>query len=336
VDVETVVGPLLLPRDDRVITSYLRDAGVWEPFETHFVRSTLRPGHTFVDIGAHVGYFSLLAATCVGPSGQVIAFEPEPRNLSLLRQNLTRSGFANTRVVPFAATATSTWMSLALEEENRGGHHLVALGQAETVVRCVRPDDVLPARVDFVKIDVQGFDHEVVAGLERTLAANPSMTIMVELSRPELERRGIDVEVVLAWYASAGFILSMFDRSGAATEVTVDAVIELHRTGNLPDDATIILRLPTLAQPHELGLRPRKVVGIAVNDVPEGLVVVDPRGRRVHHLNQTAALVFEMCTGTNELAEIAARLQEAFGLGSPPMTEVADCLRHLHDEGLVT
>lgn len=64
VEVETVVGPLLLPRNDHVITPELAHWGGWEqPAETRYLQATLRPGQTFVDVGAHVGYFSVLAAS---------------------------------------------------------------------------------------------------------------------------------------------------------------------------------------------------------------------------------------------------------------------------------
>jgi hypothetical protein len=64
-DLETVVGPLLLPAADRMITQVLRDCGVWEPNGTQYLPAVLRPGHAFVDVGAHVGYFSVLAS-CPG------------------------------------------------------------------------------------------------------------------------------------------------------------------------------------------------------------------------------------------------------------------------------
>jgi FkbM family methyltransferase len=205
VEVETVAGPLLLPRQDRMITSVLRRYGVWEPAETSYLQAVLRPGQTFVDVGAHVGYFSVLAAKRVGPTGAMIAIEPEPRNLDLLRRNIVRNGCRNVRVVPFAAHSVRGWMSLALDEENRGAHRLVPLHQAGTAVQCVPLDDLLPATVDVVKVDAQGYDHEVIAGLERTIATNPELILITELSLSELGRRGVDPEFVLAGYEALGF-----------------------------------------------------------------------------------------------------------------------------------
>ena len=161
---------------------------MWEPRETRYLTTLLQAGQTFVDVGANVGYFSLFAADLVGPGGTVIAVEPEPRNLDLLQRNIARNGVETVRVLPFAAAAAEGTMSLALDEENRGAHRLVASDdpQAGPCVRCVRLDDVLPERVDLIKIDAQGYDHEVIEGLERTLAANPKATLLVELSRSSL------------------------------------------------------------------------------------------------------------------------------------------------------
>jgi hypothetical protein len=129
VEAQTTVGPLLLPSADEVITPTLCRYGVWEPGETRFLRALVRPGDVFVDVGAHVGYFSLLAASRVGEEGAVIAVEPEPRNLRLLRANLARNGASRARVIPLAAYSHSVWMSLACDEHNRGGHRLVRAGQ---------------------------------------------------------------------------------------------------------------------------------------------------------------------------------------------------------------
>jgi predicted O-methyltransferase YrrM len=99
IEVETVAGRLLLHRDDHVITPVLQRYGMWEPGETRYLLSTLTAGQTFVDVGAHVGYFSVLAARRVGPAGSVIAIEPELRNLELLRRNLERNDCTNAVVL---------------------------------------------------------------------------------------------------------------------------------------------------------------------------------------------------------------------------------------------
>jgi tRNA G37 N-methylase Trm5 len=69
--------------------------GSFEPAETELMRQRVRPGATVLDIGANIGYFTLLMARCVGPSGHVYAFEPEPKNFELLQHNVRRNNYAN-------------------------------------------------------------------------------------------------------------------------------------------------------------------------------------------------------------------------------------------------
>jgi FkbM family methyltransferase len=334
VEVDTAVGSLTVSLGDQVIGQVLREGRLWEPRLTRYFWGTLRPGQTFVDVGAHVGYFSVLASKQVGTAGTVIAVEPEARNLDLLCRNLARNGCANALVVPFAAHSAEGAMSLALDEDNRGAHRLVALGETATTVRCVRLDDVLPEDVDVIKIDVQGYDHDVIAGLERTLAGNPQATVIAELSLGELERRDLRPEVVLAGYEELGFTLSVFDDFGRVRRVTVAEVLARPRTL----DFLVILERPPEPpfSARDPRTRPEIAAGLEVNEVRDGLIVSEPARGRVHQLNETAAVVFDLCTGERTVAEIAALVQEVYELADQPMDDVWACLDRLGDEGLVT
>jgi FkbM family methyltransferase len=332
-EVETAVGPLLLPRADQVITQVLRHEGIWEAPETRYLHSILRPGQTFVDVGAHVGYFSVFAAQRVGPTGTVIAIEPEARNLDLLHRNLVRNRCANALVVPFAAHSASGWMSLALDEENRGAHHLVSPGRTATTVRCVRLDDLLPATVDVVKVDAQGYDHDVITGLERTVAANPQLIVIAELSLTELARRGLQPELVLAGYEALGFTISMLDDYGRVRRVSAQEVLARPRG---VDFSLVLERPPTPSfSTQDPSARPRIADGLEVHELPDGLIVFQPRRNRVHQLNQTAAVVFDLCTGELTITQIVALAQEIYELADPLAAEVQGCLERLGGEGLV-
>ena len=81
---------------------------------------------------------------------------------------------------------------------------------------------------------------------------------------------------------------------------------------------------------------PRPVAGIQVNEVTDGYVVYDPSRDRVHYLNHTAVLLLELCTGQVKARDLPGLLQAAYDLPEPPVTEVADCLERLFQEGLVT
>jgi hypothetical protein len=86
---------------------------------------------------------------------------------------------------------------------------------------------------------------------------------------------------------------------------------------------------------NELGKRPRHGDGLEVNDVADGLVVYQPHRDRVHFLNATAALAFELCTGANSLEEIVRAVRVAFDLAEAPTSDIEMCLAQLRQEGLI-
>src|SRR5206468_193679 len=138
-----------------------------------------------------------------------------PRNLELLRMNLARNGVrTNVTVFPLAAYSHPCQMTLAINEANRGDHLLAPRASTGLQVRCVRLDDVLPGSVDVIKIDTQGFDHDVLTGLSKTIAANPALVVLTELSLTKLEGRGVEVDEVLTGYLARGFTIETLDAWG--------------------------------------------------------------------------------------------------------------------------
>jgi hypothetical protein len=79
----------------------------------------------------------------------------------------------------------------------------------------------------------------------------------------------------------------------------------------------------------------RRTEGLEVNQLPDGYVIYQQQADRVHYLNRTAVLVFELCDGTVPARDIPEMVREAYDLGSPPMSEVEECLTRFVDEGLV-
>ena len=163
-------------RGDVVISRQIREQGIWEPFETELVRRSLAPGGVFLDVGANLGYFTVLGAAWVGDAGRVYAFEPEPRNFRLLQTNLDLNGYAGRVTVCEAALSDRSGTGyLKLHPDNLGDHQLVepAAGAVEVaLVEGAAWFREREARLDLVKIDVQGAEHAVVRGLMPLLHAS--------------------------------------------------------------------------------------------------------------------------------------------------------------------
>ena len=209
VEVETTFARLLLDEHDEWITPTLTATSGWEPGQTALLGDRLEPGMTVIDGGAHVGYFTCLAARLVGPRGLVLAFEPGARNFQLLQANVWRNGFTNAVCFPWALGAEPALAELRLSGTNTGDHRLHggdASGPSETV-RVAALDEVLAIRppIDVVKLDVQGSEEAAVRGMERLLAASPRVLLTVELSPADARAAGSDPRALLGYYRSLGF-----------------------------------------------------------------------------------------------------------------------------------
>lgn len=225
--VETDVGALLLHAADEVMTPIIAATKTWEAAEGAWLRTVLAAGQTVVDVGANVGYFTVLAAKAVGPSGSVVAVEPERENLRLLRANVWRNGCDNVRIVAAAAAATRGLLALRRSPTNAGDHQVHdEAGADDALVAAVALDDILAGEpVDVVKIDTQGADHLVVRGLRRTLAARPGAVVMVEFWLDGMDERGIDAGEVLHGYRALGRPIAVLDDDGVAEPATDAAVL---------------------------------------------------------------------------------------------------------------
>lgn len=182
-----VLGKFLCYVDtrDRHLAPHLMMNGFWEPWITAAILERVRPGMVCVDVGANLGYFTMLLADLAGPSGAVLAFEPNPRLLELCKSSLSANGFRDRAVATGLAASDRDGQDVQLTFDLAspmngtitGGNHAGA-----TTVRTVRLDTAcanLP-RVDFFKIDVEGAEELVWDGMQGLLDKNPNATVVME------------------------------------------------------------------------------------------------------------------------------------------------------------
>jgi FkbM family methyltransferase len=226
VDVETQVGKMFLHRDDQVMTPAISEHGCWEPGEADFLRAALRPGHTFLDVGANVGYMTVLGARMVGPGGRVIAVEPDASNRQLLLANLWRNGFS-AEILPIAAYSRCGFIRFVRSESNRGDHQVREVADGASLVPCSTMDQLLgDRRVDVAKIDAQGVDHEVLEGMAGLVRCNPAIVVLSEFSPENLLERGIDPFAVLGRYHELGFTTRLLAHDGGVRGADAEEVID--------------------------------------------------------------------------------------------------------------
>jgi FkbM family methyltransferase len=171
----------------------------------------LRPGDVFFDVGANVGFFSLVAARLVGPEGRVIAIEPVPANCKAIRANARRNGFRNVEVLAAAAGGVEGTATLVLTRHPGGAALATAASQppdavGQLRVRVATIDGLVEAghwpAPNVVKIDVEGAETGVLEGMCRTLARwHP--VILCEVDGPDdaelAARRRTVVDLLAGW-----------------------------------------------------------------------------------------------------------------------------------------
>jgi FkbM family methyltransferase len=146
--------------------------------ERGLVLRLLRPGMHAVDVGANIGYYMLLLAQGVGAGGRISCFEPDPENLIELERNVRLNALSNVRITPAAVGAEDAAVKL-----RRGINSAVAAdGEIEAVM--VRLDSAASRPVDFLKIDVEGYEGHVLAGARQILAQDrPNLLLEIHPSQ---------------------------------------------------------------------------------------------------------------------------------------------------------
>ena len=182
---------------DQVVSAAIARDGLWEPFETRLIWDSLSPGSVFVDVGANLGYFTVLAAARVGPDGQVFAFEPDPDNCSLLTRTLSENTLQERVSVEQAALGhVDADARLYLSEDNYGDHQIYPSGdrRRSMAIRCLRGDAYFADKtdaIDLVKVDTQGSEYAVLSGLIAFLRSQcGSPRLLVELTPYSLRAAG--------------------------------------------------------------------------------------------------------------------------------------------------
>jgi FkbM family methyltransferase len=222
---------LLVDTRDTLLTPWLLLDGLWETTVTGWLQRTLQPGQVFVDVGANIGYFTLLAGTLVGSGGQVVAIEAHPLLADLLRRNVVMNGMHG-YITTWHRAAWDETTNLAFHLRERysanssvgslGTEQLSYLYDEESVVEveAARLDDLLDSipRVDVIKVDVEGAELRAFHGLERTLRDNPAVIVMFEWSPAQIELVGDAPADLVDFLAGLGFTFRLIEDDLAPIE----------------------------------------------------------------------------------------------------------------------
>lgn len=180
---------------DATLSQELLLSGKWEEYETELFKKHIMPGDIVVDIGAHIGYYTLIAAKLVGNTGKVYAFEPDTKNFQLLKKNVMQNGYRNVVLVNEAVTDKNGTARLFLNSENTGDHRIFDTGGARKslVIRTTTLDNFFAGKekkVDFIKMDIQGSEANAFQGGTHIINDSKQIKIITEFQPAYINMSG--------------------------------------------------------------------------------------------------------------------------------------------------
>lgn len=224
---------------DVSIAPHLALEGTWEGSITRLVGRVLKPGMTFLDVGANFGYYSVLAGSLIGSFGRIFCFEADPRIHKMLFHTMELNGFRSfAQVENLAVYSGEGEVELSCLEHHFGSNTLQvfteesARAELETVtkvkVSSVSLDHYFAGtdlRIDLAKIDVEGAEAEVLEGM-KTIAHRIN-SIIIEFSPGRIKVAGFDPSVVLETLKNQyGFTIARIESDGNVTDIDQSAIID--------------------------------------------------------------------------------------------------------------
>jgi FkbM family methyltransferase len=190
----------------------LAEQGAYEPATLAVLQSVVRPGETFVDIGANEGYFTVAAARLVGPLGRVLAIEPQTRLQKVLRRNLALNACGNVEVAAVAITDVAGPAELHLTPDmNNSASGLTPATRyrlATQTVECITLAEFFASRQvgeAVVKMDIESWEYEAIMGGLELFRRGQVRVLILELHEALMARRGRDSTRIAAALAECGY-----------------------------------------------------------------------------------------------------------------------------------
>ncbi len=223
--------------EDIGVVPFLLDKGIFEPFETELLNGLIMQNMTVVNIGANIGYYTLIAANKVGPNGKVYAFEPEPQNYKLLVKNIEENGYKNVVAIQAAVSDKRGTRELFLDRLNLGAHSLAEKNIREknrfVEIETNSLDNFLEKyskgffKADLILIDTEGSEGLILNGASKILENN-KLKIVMEFWPYGLANMGTDALGLLKKMENQGFVIKFIDEGNkCVSSLPPEKIIEM-------------------------------------------------------------------------------------------------------------
>jgi len=226
--IKTIQGSKMILRlNDRGISRELALHGYHEKNSTEEVKRILKEGMVTIEVGANIGYYALMEAKLVGENGYVYAFEPSPVNLEILKQNVELNGYSNIEIFQKALGASPGTADFFIAKRSNLSSFIKRDDMGDLYERMIKVEIVTldeflaDRRVDFVRMDVEGFEKEVLDGMEYTLrSARAPQYFFIEVHSELLHRKKSSAKEIVDRMREAGyFVRKSFYRGRADISV---------------------------------------------------------------------------------------------------------------------
>ena len=223
-------GVLVLNREDPVVSGALM-LNAYEPYFTSVFRSLLTSGMTVVDIGANIGYYSIIASA---RARKVIAFEPDTTNSGYIKKSIVANNATNITLIESGVGERNGTHTLYLDPHNKGKHSLLSHGSATDAISISMTtlDEALAElgtpKIDVIKMDIEGWEGQAFRGMSATLASHHPI-LLFEFAPWRIAKTGIEPIEILERLVSLGYSLSIISEEKKIREPILDIVLLTER-----------------------------------------------------------------------------------------------------------
>ncbi|MEO0076614.1 MAG: FkbM family methyltransferase [candidate division WOR-3 bacterium] len=219
--------------------------GIYEPLVTNFFLKEVKPGNIIIDVGAHIGYYTLIFAKLAGQSGEVYAFEPDPTNFAILKKNVLINGYKNVILSNKAVSNISGRIKLYVYHDHPAWHKIYDTNDSNGYIEIesVRLDDFFKnynKKVDFIKMDIEGAEWLAVSGMLEFLKNQDKVKIITEYNPSKLKFFGIKATDFLELLSNLNF--KLFEFSEKSSKIVETSIEELNaKYPEIVDNSTNLL-----------------------------------------------------------------------------------------------
>lgn len=222
--------------DDEILSRSIVYDKIWEPETTKLIKNIIHKGDIGIDLGANIGYFTILMANLVGMSGKIFSFEPDPQNFDILQKNIKQNQLKNVIPKQSAIGDIDGKIKLYLSNTNAGWHKVFPTQFVDYEVSKKNIDvdicslDKLFAnkKIDLIKMDVEGYEWNTIQGGKQILEENYDIKLIFEFFPMALRANNVKPDMVLRYLLDIGFHIYVIDENMRLLDFSIDEFCTRH------------------------------------------------------------------------------------------------------------